>query len=182
VREKLAAWENLVMLAEGLRDRPPMDLTPFQLPYRANDSWLALEYPESHVVDGDTMLYTAYAPGINPAGAIVGLLVDEWTETVPVRQETTALTFHYDRPNCEPAQSLLLVLPASVAGTWTWADVVASLHEALDLARLRAVEPDQLDQLDYARFLPATVATLTYRPVTFAINYAAMAAVAVPNG
>jgi hypothetical protein len=76
----------------------------------------------------------------------------------------------------------LLVMPATVAGTWTWAEVVASLHEALDLARLRAVEPDQLDQLDYARFLPATVATLTYRPVTFAINYAAMAAVAVPNG
>jgi hypothetical protein len=56
------------------------------------------------------------------------------------------------------------------------------LHEALDLARLRAVEPDQLDQLDYARFLPATVATLTFRPVTFALNYAALAAVAVPNG
>jgi hypothetical protein len=180
VREKLAAWENLVMLAEGLRDRPSMELTPFQLPYRANDSWLALEYPESHVVDGDTMLYTAYAPGINPLGAIVGILVDEWTETIPVRQETTALTFHYDRPNCEPPQSLLLVMPASLAGTWTWAEVVSSLHEALDLARLRAVEPDQLDQLDYARFLPATVATLTLRPVTFGINYAAMAA--VPNG
>lgn len=182
VREKLAAWENLVMLAEGLRDRASMELTPFQLPYHANDSWLALEYPESHVVDGDTMLYTAYAPGINPAGALVGLLVDEWTETIPVRQETTALTFHYDRPNCEPPQSLLLVMPASLAGTWTWAEVVSSLHEALDLARLRAVEPDQLDQLDYARFVPATVATLTFRPVTFAINYAAMAAVAVPNG
>jgi hypothetical protein len=182
VREKLGAWENLVMLAEALRDRPSMELTPFQLPYRANDSWLALEYPESHVVDGDTMLYTAYAPGINPGDAIVGLLVDEWTETIPVRQETTALTFHYDRPNCEPPQSLLLVMPASLAGTWTWAEVVSSLHEALDLARLRAVEPDQLDQLDYARFLPATVATLTFRPVTFAINYAAMAAVAVPNG
>jgi len=59
---------------------------------------------------------------------------------------------------------------------------VASLHEALDLAQLRAVEPDQLDQLDYARFLPATVATLTYHPVTFAINYAALAKAAVFNG
>ena len=114
VREKLAAWENLVMLAEGLKNRPPMELTPFQLPYRANDSWLALEYPESHVIAGDTMLYTAFAPAIDPAGAIVGLLVDEWTETIPVREETTALTFHYDRPNCEAPQSLLLVTPSTV--------------------------------------------------------------------
>ena len=175
VREKLSAWENLVMLAEGLQERPSMELTPFQLPYRENDTWLALEYPETHVIEADTMLYTAYAPGLDPAGAIVGLLVDEWTETVPARQETTALTFHYDRPNCEAPQSLLLVTPASVRDTWSWADVVSSLHEALDLARLRAVEPDLLDQLDYARFLPATVATLTSRPVTFALNYAAMA-------
>jgi len=183
VREKLAAWENLVMVAEGLQpDRPSMDLTPFQLPYRSNDTWLALDYPESHVVEGDSLLYTAYAPGINPAGPIVGILVDEWTETIPTRQETTALTFHYDRPNCEAPQSLLLVTPASAADAWSWQEVVASLHEALDLARLRAVEPDQLDQLDYARFLPATVATLTYHPVTFAINFASMAMATVPNG
>ena len=182
VRSKLAAWENLVMLAEGLKARPSMELTPFQLPYRENDSWLALEYPKSHVIEGDTMLYTAYAPAIAPAGPIVGLLVDEWTETIPVKQETTALTFHYDRPNCEAPQSLLLVTPSSPRGIWTWQEVVASLHEALDLARLRAVEPDQLDQLDYARFLPASVATLTFHPVTVAVNYAARAKVAVANG
>ena len=82
------------------------------------------------------MLYTAYAPAINPAGPIVGLLVDEWTETIPAKQETTALTFHYDRPNCEAPQSMLLVTPSTMRGVWTWQEVVASLHEALDLARL----------------------------------------------
>jgi hypothetical protein len=182
VREKLAAWENLVMLAEAFKARPPIELTPFQLPYRANDTWLALEYPSSHTIDGDTMLYTAYAPALNPAAAIAGLLVDEWTETIPVRQETTALTFHYDRPNCEAPQTMLLVTPSTARGVWTWQEVVASLHEALDLARLRAVEPDQLDTLDYARFLPATVATMTFHPVTFAVNYAALRKVAVANG
>jgi hypothetical protein len=181
VREKPAAWENLVMLAEAFRERPAMELTPFQMPYRENDSWLAVEYPEDHAIEGDTMLYTAYAPGLDPEGAIVGLLVDEWTETLPAGQETTALTFHYDRPNCEAPQSLLLVMPATLKGTWSWGEVVASLHEALELARLRAVEPDLLDQLDYARLLPATVATLTYTPVTFALNYAAVAVAAVPN-
>jgi hypothetical protein len=128
-----------------------MELTPFQLPYRANDSWLAMEFPADHVIEGDSMLYTAYAPALNPAASIAGLLVDEWTETIPVREETTALTFHYDRPNCEAPQTLLLVTPSTAKGVWTWQEVVASLHEALDLARLRAVEPDQLDTLEYAR-------------------------------
>jgi hypothetical protein len=180
VREKLAAWENLVMLAEAFKARPPMELTPFQLPYRANDTWLAMEFPPDHAIEGDSMLYTAYTPGLNPTAAIAGLLVDEWTETIPVRQETTALTFHYDRPNCEAPQTLLLVTPSTARGVWTWQEVVASLHEALDLARLRAVEPDQLDTLDYARFLPATVATMTFHPVTFAVNYA-MTKLAVAN-
>jgi hypothetical protein len=181
VREKLAAWENLVMLAEAFKARPSLELTPLQLPYRVNDSWLALEFPTDRTIDGETMLYSAYAPALNPAGPIVGLLVDEWTETIPLRQETTALTFHYDRPNCEAPQTMLLVTPSTARGVWTWQEVVASLHEALDLARLRAVEPDQLDTLDYARFLPATVATMTFHPVTFAVNYA-MTKLAVANG
>jgi hypothetical protein len=103
VREKLAAWENVVVLAEGLRDRSAMELTPFQLPYRSDDTWLALEFPDSHVIEGDTMLYTAYAPGMDPTAALAGILADEWTETIPARQETTALTFHYDRAELRAA-------------------------------------------------------------------------------
>ena len=172
VREKAAAWENLVMLAEGFRDRPPLELTPFQLPYRENDSWLALGYPASRPIKGDSLLYTAYAPGLNPAQPQVGLLVDEWTEIIPAEQETTAMTFHYDRPNCEAPQSLLLVTPASVTGAWDWQELVAALHEGLELARLRALEPDLIDQTEYARLLPATVATMTRFPVTMALNFA----------
>jgi hypothetical protein len=175
VREKAAAWENLVMLAEGFRDRPSLDLTPLQLPYQENDSWLALAYPASRTIEGDSLLYTAYAPALNSAQPQVGLLVDEWTEIIPAEQETTAMTFHYDRPNCEAPQSMLLVTPSSVTGEWEWQDVVASLHEGLEMARLRALEPDQIDQTDYARLLPATVATMTYYPVTMALNYAATA-------
>ena len=52
---------------------------------------------------------------------------------------------------------------------------MAALHEALALARVRALEPDLLDRTDYARFLPATVATLTVRPVTMALDYASKA-------
>ena len=172
VRDKAAAWESAVMLSEGFADRPPLDLTPFQLPYREGDSWLALEYPPTRKVEGDNLLYTAYAPAFDPTQPLVGVLADEWTEIIPAERETTALTFHYDRPNCEAPQSLLLATPASMTGEWSWQELVASLHEGLEMARLRALEPDHLDQTDYARLLPATVATLTQYPVTIALNYA----------
>ena len=45
------------------------------------------------------------------------------------------------------------------------------MHETLDLARLRAIEPDQVDRTTYAQFLPATVAASTATPVTMAVNY-----------
>ena len=172
VRDKLAAWEATVVLAEGFVERPSLSLTPLQLPYRPDDSWLGLAYPGDHVIDGDNLLYTAYAPGFDPQQPIVGALVDEWTETIPARQATTALTFHYDRPNCEAPQSLLLVTPAAMTGQWQWNDLVGSLHEALDLAQLRALEPDLLDGSQYAKLVPATVATMSVHTVTMAVNFA----------
>lgn len=179
VREKAASWENLTMLAEAFVDRAPLDLTPLQFPYRPDDSWLALSYPETRALDGDNLLYTAYAPGLDPSQPLVGLLADEWTEVIPAEQETTAMTFHYDRPNCEPPQTMLLVTPSAFSGAWAFNNVVAALHEALDLARLRALEPDLIDQTDYSRFLPATVATMTVYPVTMALNYGIATAVAL---
>ncbi|CCQ90843.1 conserved hypothetical protein [Nitrospina gracilis 3/211] len=175
VREKMSAWENTVLLSEGFNDGVSLELTPFQLPYTENDPWLALEYPPEYVIDNDKLLYTAHAPGFDGSQPQCGLLVDEWTEVIPARQETTGLTFHYDRPNSEPPQTLLLATPPSFSGEWKWNDLVATLHEALNLAKLRAIEPDHVDTTTYAQFLPATVAAVTMFPVTMALNYALQA-------
>jgi hypothetical protein len=162
----------LVVLAEGFVSRPPLRLTALQLPYRTGDSWLGLAYPPEHVIQGDNLLYTAYAPAFDPTQPIVGALVDEWTETIPARDTTTGLTFHYDRPNCEAPQSLLLVTPAAMTGQWQWTDLVGALHESLDLARVRALEPDLIDRTSFAKLVPATVATMTAHPVTMTLNFA----------
>jgi hypothetical protein len=60
VREKLSAWESLVMTAEGIKDRLPLNLTPVQLPYIEDDSWLGLAYPPDLEIESDKLLYTAY--------------------------------------------------------------------------------------------------------------------------
>lgn len=173
VREKLASWEDLVQVFEGFDAAASLDLLPLQLPYQENDSWLALSYPESYEIESDKLLYTSFNPGFNPTEPQCGLLVDEWTEVIPAEKETTGMTFHYDRPNCEPPQSMLLLTPSEFTGEWQWEDVVNTLHDTLDMMQFRAIEPDHIDKTNYAKFLPATVATLTTHPVTMAINYVA---------
>lgn len=176
VREKLGSWENLAQVYEGFNPiAPSLDLLPIQLPYKESDSWLALSYPDTYQIESDKMLYTSYNPGFDPTKSQCGLLIDEWTEVIPAKKETTGMTFHYDRPNCEPPQSMLLVTPSEFTGNWKWDDVVNSLHDTLDMMRFRAIEPDHIDGTDYAKFLPATVATVTTHPVTMALNFVAQA-------
>ena len=106
---------------EPTHARPPLELTPIQLPYRGSDTWLALEYPDTHVIKGDTMLYTAYAPGLDPTGMLAGVLVDEWTETIPAREETTALAM------ATLAAAVIQFTPATAAGAREGAGLLSSL-------------------------------------------------------
>jgi hypothetical protein len=174
VRDKVRHWERIVMLA-GAFDRPEPELAPVQLPYRDDDRWLALEYPNdpNFVVDSERLLYTAHYPaGFSKASAQCGILLDEWTEILPLEQETTGLTFHYDRPSTEPPQVMLLVTPPNLIGSWQWDDVVAALHETLDFAKQRAVEPVHLEGTPLNRLLPATLMALTLREVSISGNLA----------
>lgn len=172
VREKLGHWENAVVLSEGF-NKDVKDLSPLQLPFEENDPWLGLSYPESYEIDKDKLLYTAYLNGFDPSEKIYGILIDEWTEVIPAKQETTGLSFQYDQPNAEAPQSMLLVTPSKFTGNWDWMDVVNTMHETLDLAKLRAIEPRHIDQTVYAQFLPATVSEATTFPfITIALNYA----------
>jgi hypothetical protein len=179
VREKIGHLESSIMLADALNE-VDLPLDPLQLPHVDDDIWLGLEYPETHpvtgqpfTIDGDRLLYTAhFGVPFDPTRPQCGVLVDEWTETIPIKEQTAGLAFHFDRPNTEPPQTLLLVTPAEFTGAWAWEDVVDSLRETLDFARKRAVEPTQIDGTPYARFLPAVVSSVARYPILPMLNFA----------
>ena len=184
VREKMHHWEHLVMLV-GAFGRTEPELQPIQLPYKAKDHWLALQFPydadpatkkdtnKNYQFDGDRLLYTAhYAVPFQKSQRQCGLLLDEWTEVIPSDTETTGIAFHYDRPNCEPPQTMLLVTPPNFTGNWQWQDLVDALNETLDMAKKRAVEPEQVDSTPYARFLPSTIMAVTLYQISIAANLA----------
>jgi hypothetical protein len=170
VREKLHHAENCVFLREALGlDETLLTIHPVQLPFKPEDyHWMAMPFPaEVDLEEGDTLLFTALteSTATSPQYAC-GFLIDEWTEVIPLEKETTGLTFHYDRPNSEAAQTMLLVTPAKLTGNWDWQDLVDALHHTLNAARLRAVEPYHIDQTVYARYLPPLMSPVTRHPIT----------------
>ncbi len=172
MRDKMYQLENVIMQVEGFGSGNPQ-LVPAQLPYREQDYWLGLQYPHTteagdpFAIAEDKLLYTAiYCEVFDPGKAQCGLLIDEWTEVIPSPDETAGLSFHYDQPNSEPPQSLLLATPSQFTGEWAWDDLVETLHSTLELAKKRAVEPDQIDSTEYSLFLPTIVSLASPMPFT----------------
>jgi hypothetical protein len=150
VRSRLAQLETLRFMTAASAD-VSLDLTPVQVPLDAlvqeqTDgtkksiyTWVGAEFAEgislrrqlaSIVVTGEAASKTDNLQ--------TGLLLDEWTESIPVGEELTALTFHYNQPNTEAPQAILLaVCPDS---KWTWSAVVGSVVNTLTSAKLRTVD------------------------------------------
>jgi hypothetical protein len=171
VRDKMHHWENAVILGEAFHADQSGDLTPLQIPFGADEPWLALEFPPDYTITGDRLLYTAHFAGpFDATKPVCGLLVDEWTEVIPSSKETTGIAFNFDRPNNEPPQSWLLALPSGREGSWIWDDLLAAVNDSLDSARLRAIEPVHIDQTAYSWFLPATMSPYTYPEISISNN------------
>jgi hypothetical protein len=143
------------------------------LPFKPADDWLALRIPAAYSLDRDRLLYTAHHAAAFAKGApLCGLLLDEWNEVIPGPDAMTGITFHYDRPNSEPPQTMLLVLPSDFRGAWQWNDLVDALNETLDLAALRAVQPDHVAARDYGALLPAPIMAATTHGLTISAHLA----------
>jgi hypothetical protein len=184
VRDRLHALDTIATLCDALATPFPA-LRPLQLPFRATDFWVAVQYPETFAPAGDflSLVQVVPASGFDPAGTQAGLLVDAWTETIPTRVETTAVAVHYNQPNAQPPQALLLAVAPVFTGTWTWDALVGVVSDTLRRAKLRAVEPDQLQSTALGQLLPAILTPVASRPgVTVSADLVNQTAVAFAGG
>jgi hypothetical protein len=184
VREKMYHWEQVAVLGSGLKAGTELNLRPMQFPYQPSvlvdgsdkDRWLAMKFrkdPKEFLINTDKLLYTAhFAAPFDPLKPQCGLLVDDWTEVIPASEETTGLSFHFNQPNSEPPQVMMLVVPPVIKGSWEWDDIVDALSETLAGAKKRAVEPVHVSETGYGQFLPATMMAVTLYLVTVATNLA----------
>ncbi|HUR33874.1 MAG TPA: hypothetical protein VM032_08760 [Vicinamibacterales bacterium] len=96
-----------------------------------------------------TLAIACHCPGrfAAPAAetALAALVCDEWPEFIPDPFQTAGIAFHYDAPGARPPQAILLALPPRLdQEAWTFDDLLDVIHEAVDLAKLRAVRPQDL--------------------------------------
>jgi hypothetical protein len=145
VRERSARLNDALAYAEALNSGARLTLCPAQLPFRPGDRWIALPGPTSTPPPSGRVSLVAHCPGGPPAGGrVAGLLVDEWVEVLPGEEETTGLAFHFDAPGTQPPQVALLAVPPDESRPWDLEDLVNAVLDTLELARLRAVDPDAL--------------------------------------
>jgi hypothetical protein len=137
------------------------DLLPVQLPHRPGDPWIGGSWPAASAPPRGEMLsvMTVDAPVLF-SGDLEGLFLDDWTETVPTTKETTGITFNFDRPNAAAPQALLIAAPPQADGRWQWQELLGTVQDTFDRARLRAIEPDDL-QTSLFQILPMTLMPFT---------------------
>lgn len=175
VNNKLANYQTVRLMAETFDANAgdALAVTVAQLPFAQNDRWLGLPFAPDQKITGDKLSLAMQLPvGFNTTDAQSGLMLDDWVEVIPSREETTGLAFHFDQPNSEPPQVLILVVSPGLRGTWKWQDLVDSLRETLDLAKKRAVEPDQIAETAYAQLLPALITAVARRNTTISTDLA----------
>ena len=188
VRPKLARWDYVRALQETLNAQT-MALHPVQLPFRARDSWVAVEFPELYetvdekgdpitiplTIQHDTLSATVHGVAAFVAGARQGgLLIDDWTEMIPTKDETTGISFNYNQPNAMPPQALLLAVTPKITGHWDWLELVGVLEDTLLRAKLRAVDPALLDKENKAEIsvlLPAILSSFSEYDLDIALDY-----------
>lgn len=152
IRPGASRLHQAILYAESLANKSLAPLSVTQLPVVAGDRWVALS--QNANASSNRLSMVAFSPQPTVTGApISGLIVDEWVEILPSSQQITGLSFHQDDPTARAPQSILLAVRPDNFPEWTLESLEGTVLEALDLAKLRAVDMDALSNLGH--YLPA---------------------------
>jgi hypothetical protein len=153
VRPSLGRWRSLWLYGQALGAAAP-SLEVAQLPAAA--AWAGR--PEGAEIAPGTLSLIVHRPtGASPKTGWAGLVVDEWTETVPSAVQHTAISFRHETAVAEAPQAVLLAVPPTDAATWDVETLLDTVRETLTLAKIRGVDGSLLQSL--RPFLPAICLT-----------------------
>ena len=145
-----AAGREWAALPEAWQHVDGTPFNPKQVPEELRDYLAArpgTPYRDINAVVPDLAI-ALHAPGVDsvaPGQTLAAFVCDDWPELIPDPFQTAGIAFHYDAPGARPPQTILLALPPQLGqAAWSFDDAVDVIHEAFDLAKLRAVRPRDL--------------------------------------
>jgi hypothetical protein len=176
VRPGASRLSGALAYAAALRRNSALALKVAQLPSADGERWVALPATNSGppVLPPGKLSLVAHLPqAFDPAQAFAGLVFDEWVELVPANEVTTGVSFNYDAPGARPPQTVLLAVAPPEPKRWQIETLERILLETLELAQLRAVDPQSLgDDPLLQRVLPALYVTGNLAGETFSTDFA----------
>ncbi len=115
-----------------------------QAPWIDGDRWIATSFinTKSRQRPGSRLSIVIHAPGgFTATQPLGGLLLDGWSESVPMEKRDTALALRYNSPGTRAPQAILLAVSPDPSRAWTTETLVAILRDTFDLARMRMQPP-----------------------------------------
>jgi hypothetical protein len=148
VRPAIARFGEGVLASEAL-GRPPQ-LSVVQLAEPQAET-VTTDFAGDTRPDGISVIALLERSG--DSGMAVGLVFDQYLEPIAeAGPRTSALAFRAPAPNARPPQTMLLAVPPD-RNRWTTDRLVATVLEAVDMAKLRGVTLDRAQAV--GRMLPA---------------------------
>lgn len=171
VRPAISRFDSALTLAQVLTQSQLPDFTLGQLPYKQNDTWLALPPDKSKKLTYGSISIVSLTYGqYDQQKYISGLLIDEWPERIPNDEQLTGITFHYEEPKAQAPQCLLLAVCPNQSTGWTDELLVSILYETMDMAKIRTVDLDSIQ--DVGQILPALYFPFNLERKTFSVELA----------
>ncbi len=86
---------------------------------------------------------------------LAAVVADDWTDKIVSKEQDTQIAFHYNAPNAEAPQCLLLAVSPNDQYKWNNKDIREIILDTLALAKLRAVDYGSIKDLRH--FLPTAL-------------------------
>lgn len=174
VKPRLTNYQKVRLFSDALKGSEGTDIQVTQLPVNSvtDDRWLGMTLPDNYDIPGDTLSLVLELPDfVNTEANHYGMIVDEWVEIIPDKNVQTGVAMHYNQPNAEAPNSLIMAVTPEITGEWRWDDLMDTLNETLSLAKKRAVEPDHIKDTIWGQTLPALIAAISSNDSTPSLDF-----------
>jgi len=151
---RLDATDTLAALMARVR-QPEFQIAQWPELAQGPDRWIALapQSGDGPQPSGRIAIEARLSDTFDPAKWLCGLMVDEWVERIPDPVQTTGVAFHYEEPGSRAPQAVLVAVCPDERPAWDADLVLATLNETLDMAKIRTVDLEGLD--DLGQIIPA---------------------------